>query len=125
MRTIAIVTAFPPSTGSLNEYGFHLVNAFAARDDIEKVIVIADKYDGNALELDLNSKIEVQRIWKFNSPFAGLHILKALKMSGAENALYNLQTASFGDSEIPAALGLLTPSAAGISLSPNDAVCRL
>jgi len=31
-------------------------------------------------------------------------------MSGAENALYNLQTASFGDSEIPAALGLLTPA---------------
>ena len=110
MRTIAIVTAFPPSTGSLNEYGFHLVNAFAARDDIEKVIVIADKYDGNALELDLDSKIEVQRIWKFNSPFAGLHILKALKRSSAENALYNLQTASFGDSEIPAALGLLTPA---------------
>jgi len=110
MRTIAIVTAFPPSAGSLNEYGFHLVNAFAARDDIEKVIVIADKYAGDATELDLDSKIEVQRIWKFNSPFAWLHILKALKMSGAESALYNLQTASFGDSETPAALGLLTPT---------------
>jgi len=57
----------------------------------------------------LDSKIEVQRVWKFNSPFAGLYILKALKRSSAENALYNLQTASFGDSEIPAALGLLTP----------------
>lgn len=110
MKTIAIVTAFPPSPGSLNEYGFHLVNAFAARDDIEKVIVIADKYDGDAAELDLNSKIEVKRVWKFNSPFAGLHILRALKSSDVENALYNLQTASFGDSEIPAALGLLTPA---------------
>ena len=110
MKTIAIVTAFPPSAGSLNEYGFHLVNAFAARKDIEKIIVIADKYDGDTAELDLGPKVDVKRVWRFNSPFAGLHILKALKSSKAEGALYNLQTASFGDSEIPAALGLLTPA---------------
>lgn len=110
MKTIAIVTAFPPSAGSLNEYGFHLVNAFAERRDIEKVIVIADQYDGDAHELDLSSKIEIRRAWKFNCPFAAIHILKALKSSGAETALYNLQTASFGDREIPAALGLLTPA---------------
>jgi len=41
---------------------------------------------------------------------AGFHILRALKSSQAEGAIYNLQTASFGDSEIPAALGLLTPT---------------
>lgn len=110
MKTIAIVTAFPPSAGSLNEYGFHLVNAFAARKDIEKIIVLADKYDGDAAELDLGPKVDVRRVWRFNSPFAGLHILKALKSSKADGALYNLQTASFGDSEIPAALGLLTPA---------------
>ena len=110
MKTVTIVTAFPPSTGSLNEYGLHLVNAFAARDDIQKVIVIADKYDVDAPELNLDSKIEVRRVWKFNNLFAALHILNALRVSGSENALYNLQTASFGDSEIPAALGLLTPA---------------
>lgn len=110
MKTIAIITAFPPSAGSLNEYGFHLVNAFAARDDIEKIIVIADKYDGEMPEFDLGPKIDVRRVWRFNSPFAAVNILKALKSSQAEGALYNLQTASFGDSEIPAALGLLTPA---------------
>lgn len=110
MKTIAIITAFPPSAGSLNEYGLHLVNAFAQRTDIEKIIVIADKYDRKAPELTLDPKIEIKRVWRFNSPFAGLHILRALKASKAEGALYNLQTASFGDSEIPAALGLLTPA---------------
>ena len=110
MKTIAIVTAFPPSTGSLNEYGLHLVNAFAARDDIERIIVIADKYDGDTPEPKLGLKIEIRRVWKFNSPFAALNILKSLKSCGAENALYNLQTASFGNSEIPAALGLLAPA---------------
>ena len=110
MKTLAIVTAFPPSAGSLNEYGFHLVNAFAARSDIEKIIVIADKYEGDAPELDLGAKVEVRRAWSFNSPFAAIHIVKALKNCKAEGALYNLQTASFGDSEIPAALGLLAPA---------------
>ncbi len=110
MKTIAIVTAFPPSAGSLNEYGLHLVNAFAARSDIKKIIVIADKYKGEAPELDLDPKVEVKRVWRFNDPRAGIHILRALRTSQVEGALYNLQTASFGDSEIPAALGLLTPT---------------
>lgn len=110
MKTIAIVTAFPPSAGSLNEYGLHLVNAFAARQDIEKIVVIADKYEGELPELNLGSKVEVLRVWKFNNPLASFHILRAIKASKAEGALYNLQTASFGDSEIPAALGLLAPA---------------
>ena len=109
MKTIAIVTAFPPSAGSLNEYGLHLVNAFAARSDIKKIIVIADKYKGEAPELDLDPKVEVKRVWRFNDPLAGIHILGVLKSTQVEGALYNLQTASFGDREIPAALGLLTP----------------
>lgn len=110
MKTIAIVTAFPPSAGSLNEYGLHLVNAFAARSDIEKIVVVADKYEGETPELDLGPKVEVKRSWRFNDPLAGFHILRALKSSQVEGAIYNLQTASFGDSEIPAALGLLTPT---------------
>ena len=122
MKTIAIVTAFPPSAGSLNEYGFHLVNAYIARTDIEKIIVIADKFDGNTPELDLGPKVEVKRVWSFNSPFAGLHILKALKASNADGALYNLQTASFGDSEIPAALGLLTPAISQKLIVPSGVI---
>jgi glycosyltransferase involved in cell wall biosynthesis len=110
MKTLAIVTAFPPSTGSLNEYGLHLVNAFAARPDIEKIIVIADKYKGEAPELNLGPKVEVKRVWRFNDPLAALNIIRTLKSAQVEGALYNLQTASFGDSEIPAALGLLTPT---------------
>lgn len=122
MKTLAIVTAFPPSAGSLNEYGFHLVNAFAARRDIEKIIVIADQYDGNTPELALDSKIEVQRVWRFNSPIAAIKILKALKSSNADAALYNLQTASFGDSEIPAALGLLTPALSHKTSVPSGVI---
>ncbi len=122
MKTIAIVTAFPPGTGSLNEYGFHLVNAFAARDDIDKIIVIADQYNGEAPELPLDSKIHIKRVWRFNDLLAGAHILNALKSSKAEGVLFNVQTASFGDSEIPAALGLLTCAAAQKLLMPSGVI---
>lgn len=122
MKNIAIVTAFPPSAGSLNEYGFHLVNALAVREDIKKIIVIADKYEGDKAELDLGPKVEVKRVWRFNSPFAALHILNALKVSKTEGVLYNLQTASFGDSEIPAALGLLTPAISQKVIMPSGII---
>jgi len=64
----------------------------------------------------------VKRVWRFNSPFAALHILHALKLSKAEGVLYNLQTASFGDSEIPAALGLLTPAISQKVIMPSGVI---
>ena len=109
MTTLAFISAFPPAKASLNEYGFHLVNAFARRSDITRIIVIADQDVSVTKELELDPKIEVRRVWKFNSPFAALTILRELKAIQPDHALYNLQTASFGDSEVPAALGLLTP----------------
>lgn len=109
MTTLALISAFPPAMGSLNEYGLHLVKAFARRDDIKKIVVIADQDETVEQELVLGPKIEVRRVWKFNSPFAAWQIQKALKSLNPDYTLYNLQTASFGDSEIPAALGLMSP----------------
>jgi len=108
-HTLAIVTAFPPGTGSLNEYGLHMVKALAQREDVEKIIIIADKLKRPTAELNLGSKVEVRRVWDFNAWNSGLKILKALKDADVKKVIYNLQTASFGDKEIPAALGLLTP----------------
>lgn len=109
MKTLAVITAFPPAKASLNEYGFHLINAFARRHDIKKIVVIADKDETIERELNLDTKIEVRRVWTFNSIFAAPIILNEIRKCKADYALFNLQTASFGDSEIPAALGLLAP----------------
>ncbi len=107
--TLAIVSAFPPATGSLNEYGLHMVKALILRSDVKKIIVLADRAKGPIVELDLGPKVEVRRVWTFNSWVSALNILNALKATGVDRVIYNLQTASFGDKEIPAALGLLTP----------------
>jgi len=126
MTTLAFISAFPPAKASLNEYGFHLVKAFARRDDIRKIIVLADIDETIDAELKLDPKIEVRRVWKFNSPLAAQQILKSLKNLQPDYALYNLQTATFGDSEIPAALGLMAPMFSQKSGSPkNRCLCRI
>ena len=107
--TIVLVSAFPPSTQSLNEYGYHMARALIARKDVARVIVIADKCDAPPQELDMGEKLEVHRVWRFNAPSTMFAILRHLRRLKVQNVIFNLQTASFGDREIPAALGLLTP----------------
>ena len=109
MKTIALVSAFPPGTYSLNEYGYHLAINFAKNADVKKVIVLAEMLDAPLDELDLGPKIEVRRIWSFNKTFTFAKIVKELRSIKPDLALYNLQTATFGDKEIPAALGLFSP----------------
>ncbi len=109
MTTLALISAFPPARNSLNEYGYHLAKAFARRPDIDKVVVIADRVNGLGSELDIDPKIEVRRVWTFNSKMAAMEIRRSIKKLAPDLALFNLQTASFGDREVPAALGLLAP----------------
>ena len=110
-KRIALVSAFPPAQQSLNEYGLHLAKGFAAREDVAEVIVLADKADGPIAELDLGPKIRVQRVWSFNRPLSQINLIRAARAAKADSVIFNVQTASFGDREIPAALGLMTPAA--------------
>jgi len=64
----------------------------------------------------------VQRVWSFNSLLAAPKILKALRALKPDGAVYNLQTASFGDREIPAALGLLTPAISQFMNTPSGVI---
>lgn len=108
-QTIAVVSAFPPGRQSLNEYGYHLVREFLARPDIARVIVLADKLDDDIPELDMGDKLEVRRIWRFNDIKTMPVILQSLRKLQPDGVIFNVQTASFGDREIPSALGLMTP----------------
>lgn len=106
---IALISAFPPSTKSLNEYGLHLAKGFAAREDVSEVIVLADHLDEPAEELDLGQKVKVQRVWAFNKTRSQTSLISAARAARADSLIFNIQTASFGDREIPAATGLMTP----------------
>ncbi|SMX31104.1 glycosyltransferase [Actibacterium lipolyticum] len=111
---IALVTAFPPGQNSLNEYGLHLAKGLADRTDVSEVVIIADQLDADLPELDLGPKIRVERVWRFNRVSSALRILRALRRAAPDGVLWNLQTATFGDKELPAALGLLAPAAARV-----------
>ncbi len=121
---IALVSAFPPGQQSLNEYGFHLVRELLAREDVARVVVLADRLDAPQPELDMGPKLEVRRVWRFNGLGTMPAILRALRGLRADAVLFNVQTASFGDRELPAALGLLTPMLARWLGTPSGVIAH-
>ncbi|MCU4655221.1 glycosyltransferase [Roseibacterium sp. SDUM158016] len=114
-RRIALVSAFPPGQRSLNEYGLHFARALAAQPDVSEVVVLADRLDRTMPELDLGPKIRVRRVWSFNSIATPMRLLRALWSERPDAVIWNLQTASFGDRELSAALGLLAPALARLA----------
>ena len=76
---LAFVSAFPPGQRTLNEYGLHMVRAFAERDDVAEIVVLADRLETPLAELDLGPKVRVSRVWGFNSPRVPVQILRALR----------------------------------------------
>lgn len=121
---LALVTAFPPGMQSLNEYGLHLARELAARPEVAELVVLADTLPAPLPELDLGPKIRVQRVWRFNALSTLPRLVGALRRLRADGVLFNLQTASFGDREVPAALGLMAPMAARLAGIPSGVIAH-
>lgn len=108
---VAIVSPYPPSKCTLNEYGYHLVNHFRQNQATEEIVLIADQLpEGQNYDLDVQgASVALQPVWKFNHWLNFWFILKAVRQTKPDVVLFNIQFLSFGDKKIPAALGLLTP----------------
>jgi len=101
---VCLVTAFPPSSERLNEYGFHLAKEIKKRN-LVSLTILADQMDTPASELP---GFDVDRCWRFNSfrtPFA---LLRAARRHKPDVVWFNLVFSSFGDKPIPAFLGICT-----------------
>ncbi|WP_026933727.1 glycosyltransferase [Christiangramia echinicola] len=108
---LALVTAFPPSKVTLNEYGYHLAKNFAQKTEVEELILITDHTEEKK-EIDFetpNCKVTVKDSWSFNSYKNVFSIYKSLNETKPDAILFNLQFMKFGDKKIPAALGLFLP----------------
>jgi len=101
---ICLVTAFPPSTQRINEYGLHL--ATQAREQHADLIVLADEYEPRLPELN---GFEVRRCWAFNSVATPWRILAAAREAKADVVWFNLVYSTFGDQPLAAFLGLCAP----------------
>lgn len=108
---LAIVTAYPPSKVTLNEYAYHLVKHFRQNQEVTELVLLTDVTPDQAditFEED-GCEITVKQCWKFNSLKNVFSIAKAVRATQPDSVLYNLQFMKFGDKKVAAALGLFSP----------------
>lgn len=118
---LAIVTAYPPSKVTLNEYAYHLVKHFRQKESITEIVLLTDKTEG---QKDINfkeqgCKVSVIECWQFNSYKNVFTVSNALTQTKPDAVLFNLQFMKFGDKKIPAALGLMLPLICKLKAIPN------
>ncbi|MDB0615986.1 glycosyltransferase [Tenacibaculum dicentrarchi] len=118
---LAIVTAYPPSKVTLNEYAYHLVKSFRQNKKVTELILLTDVTPG---EKDIHftedgCKITVKECWKFNSYTNVIKVTKAINTIKPDAILFNLQFMKFGDKKVAAALGLILPLVCKIKKIPT------
>ncbi len=108
---LAIITAFPPSKVTLNEYGYHLVKNFATNNEVTEIVLLTDAdVPTNSIDIDQSScKLTIRKCWEFNSYTNVFDIMKVINETQPDSILFNLQFMKFGDKKVPAALGLIAP----------------
>jgi len=118
---LAILTAFPPSKVTLNEYAYHLVKQFRLNKDVTELVLLTDKTEG-AKDLEFEGegcKITVKECWSFNSYTNLISVTKAINVVQPDAILFNLQFMKFGDKKLAAALGLMLPLVCKLKRIPN------
>lgn len=118
---LAIVTAFPPSKVTLNEYAYHLVKSFRQKENITEIILLTDTTPA-AKDLNFSEtgcKITVKECWTFNSYKNIVSVTKAINQTKPDAVLFNLQFMKFGDKKVAAALGLMLPWVCSLKNIPN------
>lgn len=105
---LAVVTALPPSTATLNEYGHHLVHQLARKPEVSELVVLADDRDGVP---DSTPMARVEAAWRFDSVLTPIRLWRAVRRNRPDVVLFNTHFTSFGSKKVAAALGLLMPAA--------------
>jgi len=118
---LAIITAYPPSKVTLNEYAYHMVKHFRQKEEITELILLTDVTKGSKTIdfVEQGCKIIIKECWSFNSYTNVFKVAKALNQTKPDSVLFNLQFMKFGDKKIPAALGLLLPLVCKIKRIPT------
>ena len=118
---LAIVTAYPPSKVTLNEYAYHLVRHFRQKEEVTELILLTDRTDGqkDVKFEEAGCKISIRECWSFNSYMNIFSVTNAIKQTKPDAVLFNLQFMKFGDKKVAAALGLLLPLVCKLKRIPN------
>ncbi len=106
---LAIISAYPPSKTTLNEYGYYMTNHFEEKPQISELYLL---HDDTEEDLDIppqHSRIQAVPSWRFDSPLNLWRITRTVRRLAPDVVLINMQFLQFGSGKIAAALGLLTP----------------
>ncbi|GAL77398.1 hypothetical protein JCM19274_5111 [Algibacter lectus] len=108
---LAIVTAYPPSKVTLNEYAYHLVKHFRQKEEVTELILLTDKTEEpkDVAFTEDGCKITIKECWEFNSYSNITSVTRAINNVKPDAVLFNLQFMKFGDKKVAAALGLMLP----------------
>ena len=107
---IAMVTPFPPSKITLNEYAYHLVKEFCQKDEIDEIVLITD-HTKNKETIDfytVDCSVTIKESWKFNSYFNLFTILSTILKERPDVVLFNIQFMTFGDKKNTCSLRTFT-----------------
>lgn len=102
---ICLVTTFPPSTGGLSEYGFHIAQELQ-RNPFLSLTVLADKLPSEHSEPE---GFSVLRCWSFNDPTSVVRLIGTLQRLKPDVVWFNLLFSTFGHHPLVAFSGLMTP----------------
>ncbi|WP_298343001.1 glycosyltransferase [uncultured Algibacter sp.] len=118
---LAIVTAYPPSKVTLNEYAYHLVKHFRQKQEVSELILLCDytKAEKDINFTEAGCKITIKECWSFNSYKNIVSVTKAINVTKPDAVLFNLQFMKFGDKKVAAALGLMLPYVCKLKKIPN------
>ncbi len=108
-----MITTYPPSSGSLNEYAYHFVGALRQKPEVERLTILADVLPDGAQYPPFTEPgvpTDIVGCWRFGAWDNALRLQSAVQRIHPDVALFNIQFASFAGSRVPAALGLFSPA---------------
>jgi len=105
---VALVSCYPPSTGPLSEYSYHLVKEYQRNSRISKVTIIADRV-GDTKEKP-SGRIDVVRCWSLNDPVTFFRIVKKSFELRPDIIHFNILFRQFSSNRLFNFLGLTAPA---------------
>src|SRR5664280_2809654 len=111
LMKICLVSAFPPSRGGLNEYGYHIAKELQ-QDPLLSLTVLADELESPCQELP---GFDVVRCWSFNKLSNPMRLWKAIRDIKPDVVWFNLLFSTFGNNPVAAFAGLTVPALARLS----------
>src|ERR1700752_88477 len=108
---ICLVTTFPPSTGGLSEYGFHIAQELR-RNPLLSLTGLADELPQGHVEA---GGCLVVRCWSFDALGSVVRLVKVVQRVKPDVVWFHVLFSTFGRNPVVAFSGLMTPLLARLS----------